>query len=438
MLLLIQCSTSLVADAFSDAGGSQYKTSIDALEARKLIQGYADGTFRPFNNINRAEFVKLILGAVNVTPTNVAGGCFKDIKDEWYAPYVCKASQMGLIQGYPDGTFKPGQSINMVEAEKIVAQAFELSIRPVAAGEQWFEPYVDFYHDNTLFSKFSYWPERPLRREEMAFLIDQMVQFHEGTRLMTSVRNVGSPGCGKKAPATPITSFNVNGGTQNAINYIPRTYDATKPTPLIFAFHGRTNSNTQVRSYYGLERAGAAQNAIILYPEGNKVGSSYNWNGSYALFDTMLRDMKNSYCINVDEVYVVGHSLGAWAANDLACARADQIRAVGSLGGGRSENKCTGPVAAMIWHNPKDSLAPFSGGEHARDLFLAQNRTTKDNDPTEPAWGNCVKYRGGHETSPVVWCPHNIDHERDGTYYTHVWPSGTGQAMWDFFQSLPD
>lgn len=422
--------------AFSDSGGSQYRTSIEALQEKALVQGYPDGSFRPFTAINRAEFLKLQMTASGQPVEGASGGCFSDIHDEWFAPYVCKAKQLGLVQGYPDGTFRAGQSVNMVEALKITAAAFSLSIDAPAENEEWFDPYVDFFHDNTIFSKFGYWPERSMRREEMAFLMDQMVQFREGDRPLTSVRNLGSAGCGKRPPAQVPTSFDVGGVTKSAITVIPSSYDASKPTPIIFAFHGRTNSNDRVRGYYGLERRGVATNAIILYPAGNKVGSSYNWNGSYEFFDVMLRTMKNNYCVNIDEVYVLGHSLGAWASNNLACARGDQIRAVASLGGGRGERNCTGPVAAMVWHNPKDSLAPFSGGERARDLFLDQNRTTRQSEPTEPTWGNCSKYIGGHNTSPVVWCPHTIDRERDGTYYTHVWPSGTGQAMWEFFQGL--
>ena len=406
------------------------------MEALHYIEGYAGNQFKPFQNINRAEFLKLVMTAAGMPTDPSLGRCFPDVTTEWFAPYVCKAVQLGVVKGYPDGKFRAGQSINMVEGFAIASKAFDLSIKAPTEGQQWFEPYVDFFHDNTIFSKYAYWPDRPMRREEMAFLMDQLVQFKEGKRLMTSIRNPGSAGCGKRAPEVAPTKFMVNGVERTAITVIPKNYDPNKPTPIIFAFHGRTNSNDRVRSYYGLERNGAATNAIILYPAGNKTGSTYNWSNSYPFYDEMILQMKNSYCVNVDQIYVLGHSLGAWFANDLACARGDQIRAVASLGGGRSENKCTGPAAAMLWHNPKDSLAPFSGGEHARDLFLTQNRSSKISDPTEPSWAHCVRYRDGDKYAPVVWCPHTQDYESDGTYYTHVWPKGTGQEMWKFFQSL--
>ena len=75
----------------------------------------------------------------------------------------------------------------------------------------------------------------------------------------------------------------------------------------------------------------------------------------------------------MDEIYVVGHSLGAWFTNSLACARGNVIRAIGSVGGGTTINDCSGPTAAIIMHNPKDRLSSFGEGLRARDQLLKQN-----------------------------------------------------------------
>jgi len=437
LCFLLASQATLVADAaFSDAGGSQYVDSINALQARGMAQRYADGSFRPFQPINRAEFLKLVMSAKNISTADVPGGCFSDVKSEWFAPYVCKAVQMGFVQGYPDGTFRAGKIINMVEAQKIVSQAFDLSIRPKTAVEEWFAPYMEFYHNNSFFSKYSYLPGRDFRREEMAFLINELLLNSEGKRPLTFARNSNSVGCGKKPPAQVLSKFSVDGVERSAIVYVPTSYNSSKPLSLVFAFHGRTNSNERVRGYFGMDRA-TAGNAIVVYPAGNKTGSSYNWNGGAEFFDVMLRDIKNAYCINTDQVYAVGHSLGAAFVNDLACVRADLLRGVASLGGSRGKTSCNGPVAVMIWHNPKDNLAPYSGGVAAKDSYIKQNTASTQTEKAEPAWGNCVRYLYSYPTSPVIWCPHTIDNERDGTYYPHVWPRDTGVAMWNFFRTLP-
>ena len=425
------------AYAFSDAGQSQYAQSIDALEARGLVKGYSDGTFRPFSPINRAEFLKLAMDAKDIAVDSSSGNCFSDVHQEWFAAYVCKAVDLGYVKGYPDGTFQPGKSINMVEAQKIVSLVFNLSVREKSASEEWFVPYVEFYHNNTFFSKYAYHPGKDFRREEMAFAINELLLNAEGKRPLTFVRNAYSTGCGKRPPATPPSSFHVDGMDKQAIVSVPLGYDSSKPLSLIFAFHGRTSSNERVRSYYGLDRV-TAGSAIIVYPAGNQTGSTYNWNGGERFFDVMLWEMKQQYCIDTDKVYAVGHSLGAVFVNDLACTRSELLRGVGTLGGSTNKRSCNGPVAAIVFHNPKDNLVPFSGGEGARDRYLRQNNASTQTKASEPAWGNCVEYLYGHSTSPVVWCPHAIDTERDGTYYPHVWPRETGAAIWSFFKGLPN
>jgi len=49
------------------------------------------------------------------------------------------------------------------------------------------------------------------------------------------------------------------------------------------------------------------------------------------LFDQLLKEFEDKYCIDKDQVFVVGHSLGAWFTNTLSCARGNVIRAIGSV-----------------------------------------------------------------------------------------------------------
>jgi polyhydroxybutyrate depolymerase len=49
------------------------------------------------------------------------------------------------------------------------------------------------------------------------------------------------------------------------------------------------------------------------------------------LFDQLVQEFSDSYCIDLDHIYVVGHSLGARFTNSLACARGDVIRGIGSV-----------------------------------------------------------------------------------------------------------
>lgn len=231
------------------------------------------------------------------------------------------------------------------------------------------------------------------------------------------------------------------GRERDLIAVVPESYTPTTPHALVVAFHGRTNSNAQVRRYYRLETN--AENTLFLYPAALPQGNAYSWSGpgdpadalrDYAFFDTMLATYAEGYCLDLDRIFVVGHSLGAWFANSLACARGDAIRAVATLGGGVSASTCRGSVAAMVLHNPDDRLVAVARGEEARDLYLAQNALASAPAPSEPAAFNCLRY--ADTRYPVLWCPHPFDHSYGGRYYPHNWPQGTGEVIMKFFGSL--
>lgn len=88
-----------------------------------IVEGYEDGTFRPDSAINRAEALKILLRASGVTPPKGYHfvNTFSDVpEDSWFSPYVLDAIQLGLVEGYEDGTFRPDSPITRAEAAKIV------------------------------------------------------------------------------------------------------------------------------------------------------------------------------------------------------------------------------------------------------------------------------------------------------------------------------
>ncbi len=134
------------ADNFSDVYNQHLNDeAIEYLENEKIIEGYEDGTYKPDNRINRAEFTKIVIEAlysdseINACTTSN----FPDVPvGEWFAKYVCKAVQEGVIGGYPDGTFNPAGFINFAEASKIVASAEGVTGSSAGTNNEWFAPYV--------------------------------------------------------------------------------------------------------------------------------------------------------------------------------------------------------------------------------------------------------------------------------------------------------
>ncbi len=142
----------IVDEVFSDIAGSPNMVAIEYLENSGIVEGYSDGTYRPYNTINRAEFTKIIIGAkfgfgyidscFQQHPVGDDVSFFSDTPTEaWYAKYICVAKEHGIIDGYPDGTFRPADNINFVEAAKIVVNTFGHTV--VEDETTWYKPYVD-------------------------------------------------------------------------------------------------------------------------------------------------------------------------------------------------------------------------------------------------------------------------------------------------------
>lgn len=129
--------TSVFQDVANDSVNYQ---AIKYLKDNQIVNGYADGSFQPESFVNRAEFTKMVLNALSGAP----GGkdCFLDVKNEWFAPYVCEAKKLGIVSGYDNGEFKPGQTISFSESAKILVNAFHLS-----KGQDdlslWYKPFVE-------------------------------------------------------------------------------------------------------------------------------------------------------------------------------------------------------------------------------------------------------------------------------------------------------
>ncbi|HBH20261.1 MAG TPA: hypothetical protein DEB30_00645 [Candidatus Peribacter riflensis] len=158
---LAQQDTAFSENPFTDVPvNSTYYQSIEYLRTQNVLKGYLDGTFRPATRINRAEFVHFVVNPFIVdtnnmsdclranVPTGVNTVFFSDVaRDSWYATDVCFAKMNAIIDGYPNGTYGPANSINFVEAAKIICNVFSLSIEAKDTGEFWYRPYVQRLSD---------------------------------------------------------------------------------------------------------------------------------------------------------------------------------------------------------------------------------------------------------------------------------------------------
>lgn len=97
--------------------------AISTLANMGIIDGFSDGTFRPYAKITRAQFAKIAVGFFETTREDYQG-YFTDVDiNAWYTEYVEAAARVGLIEGFNDGTFRPNTNITRAQACVIVNRA---------------------------------------------------------------------------------------------------------------------------------------------------------------------------------------------------------------------------------------------------------------------------------------------------------------------------
>ncbi len=117
-----------LASAYSDIHpGSVLETYLEYLSEKNIISGYPDGSFKPEQSINRAEALKIIFKTIEQNPPNTPNTLntpFRDVPNNtWFTPYIRIAKEQNIISGYPDGSFKPGQDVNRAEFIKMAMKA---------------------------------------------------------------------------------------------------------------------------------------------------------------------------------------------------------------------------------------------------------------------------------------------------------------------------
>ena len=241
-------------------------------------------------------------------------------------------------------------------------------------------------------------------------------------------------GCGLPA-AEGRQTLKFQGASWRYIVDLPSGYDKSVPTRLILAFHGRTGTAEKVRSYFELEGP-AARPAIVVYPQ-----AQGGWGGradrDMAYVDTLLVRLKSTLCVDQTQIFAAGHSMGGSFVNDLSCGRAGVFRATAVVAGGiGSVRPCQGPVAAILLHNPKDNMVPYSQGIAERDKRIAQNRLAATPVDASTTF-RCKRWGKSGIGDPVVFCdlPSTFNRKRP---YSHGWPDGTGPAITGFFDRVTD
>lgn len=157
-------------------------TAIIFLRALGILEGYDDNTFRPDQPVARGEFAKLLVEALQVQPDPAQyHDCFEDVAKEWFAPYVCYAKKMGMVQGVDAKHFRPENKVTHAEAIKMTLQGFAMqqdlpkvtkSLFKDVTPTDWYAPYIHRAALDNLYSTGDFaFPNTSMNRGEAAEIL---------------------------------------------------------------------------------------------------------------------------------------------------------------------------------------------------------------------------------------------------------------------------
>ncbi len=150
-LLFALVATIAFAATFSDLNSNypSYEKAISALNEKGIISGYPDGTFKPSNTVKRSEVAKILVTAFDLKK-NASIEVPEDVKDSWAKDYVEIAMSNEVIKGYDDGTFKPENPVTYGELAALVSRLLKLETTK-EEGEAWYNEYWRALTDAELF-----------------------------------------------------------------------------------------------------------------------------------------------------------------------------------------------------------------------------------------------------------------------------------------------
>ena len=172
---------------FSDIEGHWAKNWINKAVGLGFVSGYDDGTFKPDRTITRAEFSKLLNGALKTEKKSSIG--FTDVKNsEWFYDEVRKSIAAGFFSGYENNTFRPNNPIKREEVAKVVSSAMTTGgvdgegatlLSDYGTVQEWAKPSVNAVYNKGYILGYpdkTYRPSKALTRAEAVKIIYEIIE----------------------------------------------------------------------------------------------------------------------------------------------------------------------------------------------------------------------------------------------------------------------
>jgi hypothetical protein len=117
--LLLDKEDVSVGTLFSDVNASE-EALVSFFSSAGVVEGYPNGTFQSERGVTRAEFVVIMSRVLKLSVTKQGAAALSDVKGHWSEKYINAFTAAGYIQGFPNGTFKPNDEISRAQAVVLI------------------------------------------------------------------------------------------------------------------------------------------------------------------------------------------------------------------------------------------------------------------------------------------------------------------------------
>ena len=165
-----------------------------------------------------------------------------------------------------------------------------------------------------------------------------------------------------------------SGQKREYLLYVPRSYDRTKPTPLVISMHGAAMWPAAQMETSQWNKVAESQGFIVVYPSGMRGGGPRVWRATggaglmrdVRFISELIDTLEAAYNIDPARIYANGLSNGGGMAFVLSCTLSDRIAAVGMVAAAQllPWSWCTDPrpVPMIAFHGTADRVTPYNGG----------------------------------------------------------------------------
>lgn len=162
--------------------------------------------------------------------------------------------------------------------------------------------------------------------------------------------------------------------TRTYLVHVPRTYNQSKPAPLVITLHGGGGAGGGMNRLTGMNALADREGFIVAYPD----GIEHHWNDGrstikvkaddVAFIAALIERLAKDYNIDRRRVYATGISNGGFMTQRLACELSDKIAAIATVAATMPEElqpKCrpSRPVSVLVMDGAADPIVPYNGGE---------------------------------------------------------------------------